>query len=96
MLLLEHGVSGFVTQYEIRDRHGCRLLRADFCWPQLRLVVETDGRRFHDGPVGGRDRRIGNELEREGWRLLRFTWAEVVHDPEYVIRTVAACLQLAA
>jgi very-short-patch-repair endonuclease len=55
--------------------------------------VETDGRRWHD-PKDARefDRRRANSCASLGWRLLRFTWAEVLHDPAYVIATVRASL----
>ncbi|MCU1600565.1 MAG: hypothetical protein JWO22_1274 [Frankiales bacterium] len=68
--------------------------RVDFVWRDHRLVVECDGRRWHD-PADARntDRRRENALALGSWMLLRFSWAEIVHDPEYVVASVRTALQ---
>jgi very-short-patch-repair endonuclease len=93
VLLCQHGLVPPSTQHVIRRRDGSFVSRVDFCWPDRRLVVEADGRRWHD-PADARDadRRRANDLELLGWGLLRFTWADVVHQPEYVVETVRAAL----
>ncbi|MCW2599106.1 MAG: cullin, a subunit of ubiquitin ligase [Frankiales bacterium] len=94
VLLVLAGLRPTATQYVIREADGTWVGRVDFCWPGHRLVVECDGRRWHDPEdARTRDRRRDNALERLSWRVLRFTWAEVVHDLEYVISTVRACLR---
>ncbi|MFP5219502.1 MAG: endonuclease domain-containing protein [Actinomycetes bacterium] len=67
--------------------------RVDFAWPEQLLVVEADGRRWHD-PADARDadRRRDNGCARLGWRVLRFTWAEVVHEPQRVVAELRAAL----
>jgi len=92
-LLASAGISRPQLQYVIRDGRAF-LARVDMCWPELRLVVECDGRRWHD-PEDSRnsDRRRDNALERLSWRVLRFTWAEVVHQPDYVVAHVRDCLR---
>jgi very-short-patch-repair endonuclease len=92
VLLAEAGLSLPRTQYVIRDGRSF-IARVDFCWTEHRLIVETDGRRWHD-PEDARtfDRRRANACAQRGWRLLRFTWAEVLHDPAYVVATVRAAL----
>lgn len=77
------GIEGFATQRVLLDAAG-RHLRVDFCFAAAGLVVETDGARWHQDPA--RDRARDNELARLGWRVLRFTWAEVVYDTERVLR----------
>lgn len=93
VLLVTAGVAQPELQYVIRDGQAF-VARVDLCWPLLRLVVETDGRRWHD-PEDRRqaDRRRDNALERLSWRVLRFTWEEVVHQPDYVVAMVRDCLK---
>jgi very-short-patch-repair endonuclease len=93
VLLVSAGLPRPDLQFVIRDGVAV-VARADLCWPASRLVVEGDGRRWHD-PEDRRtaDRRRDNTLERLSWRVLRFSWAEVVHQPAYVIYEVRACLR---
>jgi very-short-patch-repair endonuclease len=93
VLLCQHGLAPPSTQHVIQRGDGSFVGRVDFAWPDRRLVVEADGRRWHD-PADARDadRRRANDLELLGWGLLRFTWADVVHRPEYVVETVRAAL----
>ena len=66
----------------------------DFCWPSQRLVVEADGFAYHSSRDDyRRDRRRMNELERLGWRVLRFSWEDVTQRPDYVTTLVGACLR---
>lgn len=92
VLLARHGLCPPRPQFEIR-RGGVFVARVDFCWPRQRLVVEADGRRWHDPQdARDRDRRRSNELQVLGWAVLRFTWAEVLHQPDYVVAAVRAAL----
>ena len=93
VLLAQAGIAAPETQYDIRDGKVF-VGRVDFCWPLLRLIVECDGRRWHD-PDDARtgDRRRDNAFECLSWRVLRFSWAEVVHQPEYVLTQVRTCLE---
>ena len=43
-------------------------------------------------PAGVRD----NLLARQGWRVLRYTWAEVVHEPERVVAEIREALRCSA
>lgn len=89
--LVEAGLVGFATQRVVRDRDGRYLLRVDFCFEEQRLVVEADGARWHPDPH--RDRTLDNRLGAAGWRVLRFTWSEVLHDPYAVLSLVRAALE---
>ena len=88
--LVEAGVTGFATQRVVRDSRGRYILRVDFCFEEQRLVVEADGARWHPEPH--RDRMLDNRLVAAGWRVLRFTWSEVLHDPSTVVALVRAAL----
>ena len=85
------GVTGFETQRVVRDLQGRHVLRADFCFPRQRLVVETDGSRYHPEPA--RDQEIDNALCEAGWRVLRFGWVPVVQGGDAVVRQVQASLR---
>jgi very-short-patch-repair endonuclease len=59
--------------------------------------VEADGFAFHaDRLAYRRDRERQNQLERLGWRVLRFTWEDVRGRPEHVVALIRDCLRIAA
>jgi very-short-patch-repair endonuclease len=92
VLMLEHGLATPETQLVIRQA-GRIVGRVDFAWPGSRLVVETDGFAFHsDRKDYRRDRRRGNALALAGWTVLRFSWEDVMHEPDYVIASIRAAL----
>lgn len=93
LLLEDAGLRPFETQYVVRA--GRRTVgRVDFAWPDQRLVVEVDGYAFHADRVAYRnDRRRGNALVLAGWRVLRFSWEDVVGLPQVLTAQVRAALQ---
>jgi very-short-patch-repair endonuclease len=68
-------------------------LRVDFVFGQV--VVEVSGRLGHSSD---RDRqRAGRRkvaLENQGFRVIEFTTADVIDDPEYVLRTLRSALSV--
>jgi len=81
------------SQVTMVDSAGRKIGRVDFLFREQRLVIECDGRLWHDpDDARQRDRVRANELERAAWRLLRLTWDEVVHRPEHVLAMVRDCL----
>jgi very-short-patch-repair endonuclease len=59
--------------------------RVDFFWPELGLISETDGWRYHRTPVQqARDRRRDQTHTAAGLTPLRYTHAQVRHEPGYV------------
>jgi hypothetical protein len=66
-------------------------VEGDFVWAAERLVVETDGHGSHGTRRAfERDRRRDQRLVRAGWRVVRFTWRQVVEEPDEVAWTLAA------
>jgi hypothetical protein len=62
----------------------------DFYWPDLRLVVETDGLRYHRTPAAqARDARRDQAHTAAGFARLRFTHWQVRYEPAYVRRVLA-------
>jgi hypothetical protein len=69
----------FVNEFEV-----------DFYWPDLGLVVETDGLRFHRTPAEqARDRLRDQAHTAAGLTQLRFTHEQVRYEPEYVREILA-------
>jgi very-short-patch-repair endonuclease len=65
--------------------------KTDFYWPDLGLVVETDGLRYHRTPAAqARDRRRDQIHARAGLTPLRFTRAQVRFEPDHVRATLTA------
>jgi very-short-patch-repair endonuclease len=63
----------------------------DFFWPELGLVVETDGLRYHRTPAQqARDRIRDQTHAAAGLTPLRFTRAQVRFEPAYVQATLTA------
>jgi very-short-patch-repair endonuclease len=70
--------------------------RVDFVWPELRLVVETDGLRYHRTPTQqSRDRVRDQAHAAAGFTALRFTHAQVSFEPSHVIATLRAVAERA-
>jgi very-short-patch-repair endonuclease len=62
----------------------------DFYWPDLGLVVETDGLRYHRTPAEqARDRLRDQAHTAAGLTPLRFTHEQVRYEPDYVRRILA-------
>ena len=58
-------------------QYGIGKYRADFAFTDVRLVVECDGRPWHDP---ARDRRRDAALRRKGWEPIHFTGSEISRD----------------
>jgi very-short-patch-repair endonuclease len=68
-------------------------VEVDFLWPRERLIIETDGHQVHGTRRAfERDRRRDRRLLLAGWRVVRFTWRQIVRDPDEVVATVGALL----
>jgi len=66
----------------------------DLLWRDQRLVVELDGRRWHDSPAArDRDYRRDTNLLCRGYRVMRLTWRQVVNDPVWVTRRLRQALR---
>jgi len=65
---------------------GC----VDFAFPDARLILEADGRRWHQRIADlRRDRARDVDAARAGWLTMRFMWEELRADPDDVGRAVA-------
>jgi very-short-patch-repair endonuclease len=65
--------------------------KVDFYWPDLGLVVETDGLRYHRTPAQqARDKVRDQEHLAAGLTPVRFTHEQVRYEPKWVRSTLAA------
>lgn len=90
-LLRSAGVPLPKRQQVVRyDDGGYRL---DFSYPDRRLAIEVDGRRWHPGRLAQeRDRLRDNVLTVKGWLVLRFTWEDVLLQGERVVAQIEEIL----
>lgn len=64
----------------------------DFLWRDYRLVVETDGYRFHRGRTAFEgDRQRDVQLKLLGYEVVRFTHRQVVEQGPQVARALRRC-----
>jgi len=69
------------------------LAEVDFGYPEIKLAIEVDGFKAHGTPRRmSKDFVSQNGLVPYGWHVLRFTWRQVVREPEMVVRTIADSL----
>jgi very-short-patch-repair endonuclease len=84
-LVADAGLSMPLTRQHVNG------FRVDFYWPDLRLVVETDGLRYHRTPAQQvRDRVRDQAHLAAGFTPLRFTHWQVRYEAGYVRSTLAA------
>jgi very-short-patch-repair endonuclease len=64
--------------------------RVDFLWRERRLVVETDGYRYHRGSIVFEDDRARDlDLRQQGYDVIRLTYRQVTERPADVARLLA-------
>jgi len=65
----------------------------DFLWPDHRVIVETDGWRYHrHRRAFESDRARDARLVAGGYVVLRFTWRQVIHETLLVVVRIAQVL----
>jgi very-short-patch-repair endonuclease len=68
--------------------------RLDAAYPDARLAIECDGFTSHGTRAAFEsDRERQNHLVNAGWRVLRFTWQQIVRQPDWVSSVVREALQ---
>lgn len=73
-------IGAFKQQYQIGP------YTADFAFPEIKAVVEVDGRDFHTEPAQiERDQRRDSYLTSLGWTVFRFPASEVVRSPNQLV-----------
>ena len=92
LIIVLAGLPRPIAQFEIRDFWHRFLARPDLAYPGARLALEYDG--------GIHSQQLQDDLRRQdrilnaGWRVLRFTKADVFGDPEGVVASVRHALSV--
>lgn len=89
-LFIQNGLPSPDVQVDLRGDGGKLLGRADLFYSSHRLVIEFDGRN-HDRRLVSDDRRQ-NLLINAGYRILRFTTADLQDQPDVVLAQVRSAL----
>lgn len=86
------GVSEYVAPWDQHRRHPERV---DVAYESQRVIIELDSRTHHTRLADfENDRRRDHLAMAAGWRTLRFTWSQVVHDADHVERILRSVLTL--
>jgi len=88
VLLVKSGLPRPEAQAEIRDRYGHLLGRIDLFYREQRLGIEYDGATHRESLAA--DNRRQNALLGADIELLRFTYGDVVGNPDHVLAIVSA------
>ena len=82
-------VAGLVAEPQTRIRYDDFYARVDLADEALRIVLEADSHEFHtERRAFDRDCRRYNGLITRDWLVLRFTWEQVMFEPEVVRRAI--------
>jgi very-short-patch-repair endonuclease len=91
-LLTEAGLP--VPETNARLRIGDTTYEVDFLWRRQKVVVETDGGRFHDNPAAGtRDSKRNRALDAAGYRIPRLGWEDLRDRPDAAMAEIARLLR---
>lgn len=91
-LVAEFGLPEPKRQVQVGS-DGTWIGRIDFLFDAQRLVVETDGRRYHSGRIATQqDHRRDLELLAAGWQILRIDWWQLENDRHDVARLLQQIL----
>ncbi|MEU8221109.1 hypothetical protein [Kribbella sp. NPDC048915] len=86
-LLISAGVDGFEPQVLVSC--GAFRARVDLGHRPARVALEAEAFEFHGSPNAfAADCRRYDELVTAGWLVLRFTYQQILGDPQWVVATV--------
>lgn len=89
-LLRRAGLPDPVSEFPIPWSVGRRF---DDAYPDARLAIEWDGRRYHGQfQAFEADRLRDREALLHDWRIVRFTWNDVNNHPQMVVDTIRSLL----
>lgn len=85
-LLIDAGLPAPEVQTDLYDNGGEFIGRADLYYASAHLVIEFDGGNHRERLV--RDDRRQNRLVRAGYRILRYTSADLHHRPDAIVAEI--------
>ena len=82
-----------VLQREIPGVSG-KWYRVDFCWVQAQVIGEADGAlKYTERGALVAEKQREDDLRAAGWKVVRWTWGELVRTPEVVVTRVQRALR---
>jgi very-short-patch-repair endonuclease len=82
-----------IPETNAKVRVGGKTYEVDFLWRRQKLVVETDGGRFHDNPAAGsRDSDRNHALSEAGYEIPRLGWEDLRDRPEAAMAEIYRAL----
>ncbi len=94
-VLAAAGLVGFEPGFVVEDPDGRPFARIDLAHVPLRVAIEIDGWKFHGNPrADAEDKARQVELSVRGWRVLRFTWGQLIGRSAWVVQSVRRALDL--
>jgi hypothetical protein len=82
---------------QLRDAGGVPFLRPDAWWPDYRVAVEIDSRRWHLDPAAwNRTQRRQRLMTAQGVLVMSFAPNEIIDDPTGFVSEVRALLHAAS
>jgi very-short-patch-repair endonuclease len=83
-----------IPETNVHLRIAGEIYEVDFLWRRHKLVVETDGGRFHDNPAAGaRDSDRNHALAGAGFLLPRLGWEDLRDRPEETMAELSRILR---
>lgn len=90
-LLVAYGIDDFIREFPLEWKG--RTYRYDFAFPTRRVILETNGRRWHDDATDyERDNEKWSVPGRCGYRIVFATWSKVDRRPEELIDELRAAM----
>jgi very-short-patch-repair endonuclease len=90
-LLVANGIRGFTRELPLT--WNGRTYRFDFAFESRRLILETNGRRWHDDAIDYEDDNEKWSVPgRHGYRIVFATWDKVVRFPDQLLYELTATL----
>lgn len=93
LLIVLAGLPEPDVNFIIRDENGEWALRFDLCYPQLKLIIEYDGKQHRrDQEQWSRDLLRREWLERHGWRIIVINADAYYREPRETLRRIREAL----
>ncbi|MEK7625434.1 MAG: endonuclease domain-containing protein [Patescibacteria group bacterium] len=77
--------------HKFRRQHGIGKFAADFYCPELKLVIEVDGRIHGEAAVAEKDKNRDEVMLKSGLKIKRFTANDVNNNLEWVLEDLRKC-----
>ena len=88
-LLNSAGITGWKANYPVGG------YVVDFAFVGQKVAIEIDGLAHHSGPEDFQNDRVRqNSIMLLGWTVLRFTWQDLIENPERVIAEVRRAISV--